>query len=305
MSITGIAYQRILRDTLANPVDDTMVVQSHSRCHISATKNLWLPLNRKSISMTDSSSQSEPTGSPAAAGRRSGLFDSTPWSEVLAAGDEQHENNRQSLERLCVLYWPPLHKYVRRKIRDEHLAQDLTQSFFERLLTGRSLRLADPARGRFRSFLVQAFEWHLSNEFREGRAIKRGGDIRIIPLDFSSGGFDVADDVSLSAEQVFDREWALTVLSQTMNRLEEEQTNADRMPLFNVLKSFLTGGAQTEGYAEVGKVLGMNEAAVRMAVSRLRTRYRELLREEILKTVASSQDVDDEIRHLFLAISAR
>lgn len=255
--------------------------------------------------MTDSSPKSEPTESPAAGGHRSGLFDSTPWSEVLAAGDEHHENNRQSLERLCVLYWPPLHKYVRRKVRDEHLAQDLTQSFFERLLTGRSLRLADPARGRFRSFLIQAFEWHLSNEFREGRAIKRGGDVRILPLDFSSSGFDLADDASLSAEQLFDREWALTVLHQTMNRLEEEQTNSERKPLFDVLKRYLTGGDQSGGYTEVCSTLGIHEAAARMAVSRLRTRYRELLREEIFKTVASSQDVDDEIRHLFLAISAR
>ncbi len=255
--------------------------------------------------MADTTPQRGPTGSLPAEGLRSKLFDSTPWSAVLAAGDEQHANNRQSLEHLCELYWPPLHKYVRRKVRDEHLAQDLTQSFFERLLTGRSLRLADPARGRFRTFLVQAFEWHLSNEFREGRAIKRGGDIRIIPMDFSSSSLDLVDDVSLSAEQVFDREWALTVLNQTMNRLEEEQTNEDRKPLFNVLKSFLTSGAKTEGYAEVCSAIGMNEAAARMAVSRLRSRYREVLREEILKTVASSQEVDDEIRHLFRAISTR
>lgn len=255
--------------------------------------------------MTEIRPQSQQTDGLVINEGRSGLFDSTPWSEVLAAGDEGHANNRQSLERLCVLYWPPLHKYVRRKVRDAHLAQDLTQSFFERLLTGRSLRLADPARGRFRTFLVQAFEWHLSNEFREGRAIKRGGDVRIIPLDFSSGNFNIADDSSLSAEQIFDQEWAIAVLNQTMVLLEEEQASANKKPLFNHLKRFLTGGAHSHGYAEVCQELGMNEAAARMAVSRLRSRYRELLREEILKTVASSQDVDDEIRHLFRAVSAR
>ena len=167
------------------------------------------------------------------------------------------------------------------------------------------MRLADPARGRFRTFLVQAFEWHLSNEFRDGRAIKRGGGIRIIPLDFSSGSFNIADDSSLSAEQIFDQEWAIAVLNQTMVLLEEEQTSANKKSLFNLLKRFLTGGAHSNGYSEVCQALGMNEAAVRMAVSRLRTGYRELLREEILKTVASSQDVDDEIRHLFRAVSAR
>ena len=233
-----------------------------------------------------------------------GLFDSTPWSEVLAAGDSRHVNNRHSLEVLCAMYWPPLHAYVRRKVRDQHVAQDLTQSFFERLLSGRSLKLADPARGRFRSFLIQAFEWHLANEFREGRAIKRGGDVQIFPLDFSSSSIELADDGSLSPEALFDREWALALLNQTMARLEAEQAAAQKSHLFDTLKAFLTGFEQTDGYVSVCGTLGMTESAARMAVSRLRTRYRELLREEILRTVASSQDVDDEIRHLFRAISA-
>lgn len=236
---------------------------------------------------------------------RKGLFDSTPWSQVLAAGDSCHANNRQSLEALCAMYWPPLHGYVRRKVRDPHLAQDLTQSFFERLLSGRSLKLADPARGRFRSFLIQAFEWHLANEFREGRAAKRGGDIQIFPLDFSSSSVELADETNLSPEQVFDREWALTLLNQTMSRLETDQQEAQKGEQFSRLKGFLSGGDQPGGYAAVCGLLGMTESAARMAVSRLRSRYRELLREEILRTVASSQDVDDELRHLFQAISQR
>lgn len=235
--------------------------------------------------------------------RAGGLFDSTPWSKVLAAGDSRHASQRTALQSLCTAYWPALHHYVRRKVKDVHLAQDLTQSFFERLLAGKSLKLADPARGRFRSFLIQAFEWHLANEFREGRAIKRGGDVQIFPLDFSSGSFELADDGSLSAEELFDREWALTLLNQTMARLEVEQGASQKKSQFEVLKGYLTGAERLGGYVEVSKTLGMTEPAARMAVSRLRTRYRELLREEILRTVASSQDVDDEILHLFRVIS--
>lgn len=232
-----------------------------------------------------------------------GLFESTPWSEVLAAGDSSHEHNRSSLETLCRLYWPPLHSYVRRKVRDQHLAQDLTQSFFQRLLTGRSLRLADPARGRFRAFLIQAVEWHLANEFRDSKAIKRGGDVQTFTLDFSSSNAELTDDSSLTPEQLFDRDWALTLLNQTMTRLEQEQVAANKDTLFRTFKGFLAGSAQPDGYAAICETLGMTEPAARMAVSRLRNRYRELLREEIMRTVASSQDVEDEIMHLFRAIS--
>lgn len=237
--------------------------------------------------------------------RRSGLFSSTPWSEVLAAANSRHGANRSALEKLCTAYWPPLHAYVRRKIRDSHLAQDLTQSFFERLLAGKFLKLADPARGRFRSFLLQAFEWHLANEFREGRAAKRGGAIRLFPLDFSSASSEIADDGELSAEQLFEREWALTLLNQTIQRLQEEQYTANKLQQFETLKVFLVGDGPVRSYASVCTSIGLTESAARMAVSRLRNRYREILRDEILKTVASTQDVDDEIKCLFRAVSAR
>jgi RNA polymerase sigma-70 factor (ECF subfamily) len=244
------------------------------------------------------------SGSSASEVQRAGLFDSTPWSEVLAAGDSTHLSNRSALEKLCLVYWPPLHSYVCRKVRDSHLAQDLTQSFFERLLAGKSLKLADPARGRFRSFLIQAFEWHLANEFREGRAAKRGGDVLIFPLDFSSNSLELADETSLTPEQAFERDWALTLLNLSMQRLQAEQSERARSQQFERLKAFLIGDGPAGGYATVCMDLNLSEPAARMAVSRLRTRYRELLREEILKTVASSQDVDDEIRQLFRALSA-
>jgi DNA-directed RNA polymerase specialized sigma24 family protein len=233
------------------------------------------------------------------------LFDSTPWIEVRAAGDSGHPSQRTALQSLCSAYWPVLHLYVRRKVKNVHLAQDLTQSFFERLLKGKSLKLADPARGRFRTFLIQAFEWHLANEFREGRAEKRGGKVKTFPLDFSSHDSWLADDETVTADQLFEREWAITLLNLTMERLRTEQSDAGKSEVFGVLKRFLTGEGPQGGYQAVCEQVALNEPAARMAVSRLRVRYRELLREEIAKTVASSQDVDDEIRHLFRAVSAK
>jgi DNA-directed RNA polymerase specialized sigma24 family protein len=255
--------------------------------------------------MSATASQPDDASDSAVDRRRGGLFDSTPWSQVLAAGDSKHVSNRSALEKLCTVYWIPLHAYIRRKVKDTHLAQDLTQSFFERLLQGKSLKLADPARGRFRSFLIQAFEWHLANEFREGRAAKRGGNVQVFPLDFSSSSSELADDCSLTPEQLFEREWALTLLNQTMQRLQSEQNDPRKQEQFETLKAFLIGAGSSGGYAAVCANVGLSEPAARMAVSRLRTRYRELLREEILKTVASSQDVDDEIHCLFRAISVR
>jgi len=237
--------------------------------------------------------------------RAGGMFDSTPWSGVLAAGDSRHASQRIALQSFCSACWLALHLYVRRKVKNVHLAQDLTQSFFERLLVGKSLKLADPARGRFRTFLIQAFEWHLANEFREGRAEKRGGKVQTFPLDFSRHDSLLADDESITADLLFEREWAITLLNLTMERLRTEQAVGDKAEIFDVLKRFLTGEGPQGGYQAVCEQVGMNEPAARMAVSRLRVRYRELLREEIARTVASSQDVDDEIRHLFRAVSVK
>lgn len=226
---------------------------------------------------------------------------------MLAAGDLARGNPVKSsqgsaLEKLCATYWPPLYAYVRRRVKDEHLAQDLTQSFFERLLTGKSLKLVDPARGRFRTFLIKAFDWHVANEFREGRALKRGGQTRVLSLDFAAV-HTLNDCASLTAEQIFQRQWALTLLNLVMDQLQAEQASQSKAEQFEQLKSFLVGEKRTGGYATVIEQLGMTEAAARMAVSRLRARYRELLRQEILRTVASSQDVEDEIHQLFKAFS--
>lgn len=248
--------------------------------------------------------QSSSADSSADHGAR-GLFEPTPWSAVLAAGNSDHPSRRTALETLCTVYWPPLHAYIRRKVNDPHLAQDLTQSFFHRLLAGRSLRFADPARGRFRTFLIQAFEWHLSNEYREQKTIRRGGHVHTFNLDFAIPASHLTHDGHLSAEQIFERDWALTLLQVSLDRLQQEQSDDRRRHQFDVLKGFLSGHCPEGGYAAASQQLTMTEPAARMVVSRLRSRFREIVREEILKTVSSGQDVDDEIRQLFRALSSR
>jgi len=233
------------------------------------------------------------------------MFEITPWSDVLTAGDAGNPSQRDALGKLCEVYWPPLHAYICRKISDPHLAQDLTQSFFCRILSKGTLRFADPARGRFRTFLLQAFEWHLANEFREDRAAKRGGKTKTFPTAFLKDTVPGSQDTGLTAEQLFERDWALTLLRVTMERLREEHSDGLQIRRFDLLKNFLMGQERTAGYSAVCDELEMTEAAARMAVSRLRARYREIIREEILRTVASSQDVDDEIRQLFRALSLR
>lgn len=230
------------------------------------------------------------------------MFESTPWSAVVAAGQLNPALQNVALERLCQLYWRPLYTYVRRRIQDADLAQDLTQSFFESLLSGNALRLADPARGRFRTFLIHALNWHLANENRDKQTVKRGGRNQTFAVDFSEVQA-IADHHSLTAEQLFDRDWAMALLNLAMLRLRDEQSSPQKLEHFEQLKVFLSGDRVEGGYQQVAQRLGMSEASARMAASRLRARYREILREEILATVASSQDIDDEIRHMFAVLS--
>lgn len=235
------------------------------------------------------------------------MFETTPWSIVLAAGGQaslDEGRQRVALEQLCALYWLPLHSYIRRKVGNRELAEDLTQSFFQRLLSGRTLQLADPARGRFRTFLLQSFEWHLANEFRECRAEKRGGRVRFLPVDLASLPDRRPESCQLTPDQLYEREWALTILQLTFDRLRDEQLLESRGLQFEVLKPFLAGNPPVNGYATAAAQLGMTEPAARMAVSRLRTRFRELLQAQIRSTLSSADDFDEEFHALFRALTA-
>jgi RNA polymerase sigma-70 factor (ECF subfamily) len=233
------------------------------------------------------------------------VFATTHWSLVVSAGRNDTPQARDALERLCRSYWFPIYAFVRRQGHGPHDAQDLTQEFFARLLESKSLAGADPARGRFRSFLLASLKHFLANEWDRARAQKRGGGQVLIPIDVATAetscGLDPADH--LTAEKIFERRWALTLLDQVLRQLRAEYVRDDREKLFEQLKPTLTEASRTVAYAEMAIRLGTTEGAVKVAVHRLRQRYREVLRAEIADTVASPGEVEDEIRNLFAALA--
>ena len=223
---------------------------------------------------------------------------------VLAAGKGASPDADAALASLCQTYWYPLYAFVRRLGHQPADAQDLTQEFFARLLEKQYLRAADPERGRFRSFLLSAVKHFLSKERDRAKAHKRGGGRKVLPLDFEAGEsrYSLEPTHEITAEKVYERRWALTLLDQVFARLRDEFDRAGKRNEFDRLKVYLTGGAATLSYRDVAAELGMTEGAVKVAVHRLRRRYRDLVREEIAQTVAGPEDVDEELRHLFAAL---
>ena len=207
---------------------------------------------------------------------------------------------------LCRTYWYPLYAYVRRAGYQQEDAQDLTQEFFARLLEKDDLKSADATRGRFRSYLLGALRHFLSNQKDHDRALKRGGTRRQLSLDYESAETRYSTEPShqLTPEHIFDRRWALTLLDAVLDELRREFVADAKQRLFDVLKVHLAGDANAPGYEQLAGELNMTAGAVKVAVHRLRRRYRELLRAHIADTVLSPQDVDDEIRHLFEAVRA-
>jgi RNA polymerase sigma factor (sigma-70 family) len=230
-------------------------------------------------------------------------FATTQWSLVLAAGDRRCADADRALDRLCRAYWPPLYAYVRRRVGDVHEAQDLTQAFFERLLEKRYLEQADPQRGRFRAFLITAFKHFLANEWDKAKSQKRGAGWSRLAFDFASHEpLHVKLSEERSAERLYERQWAIALLNRVMDHLQREMERKGQGRDFQCLKEFI-GGAGLSTYAAPAKELGITESAARMAASRLRTRYRELLRDEISQTICAAEDIDDEVRQLFRAIA--
>jgi RNA polymerase sigma factor (sigma-70 family) len=234
------------------------------------------------------------------------VFATTHWTVVLAAGRRHTPQSDRALEELCRTYWFPLYAYVRRRGHAKADAEDLTQAFFARFLEKNYLAGLSAERGRFRAFLLAALKHFLANEWDRSRAQKRGGGGLPLSLDWRTADtqFQVAATGGPGPEQAFDREWALALLAKVIERLRDECAAEGRAKQFEQLKVCLTSGPGEVPHAEAAQALGLGEAAVRVAVHRLRKRYRQLLRDEIARTLADPAQVDEEMRTLFGAFSA-
>jgi RNA polymerase sigma factor (sigma-70 family) len=231
-------------------------------------------------------------------------FTTTHWSVVLLAGESASVEADQALENLCRTYWYPLYAYVRRQGRSADDAQDLTQDFFARLLEKKYLRLADPQRGRFRTFLLSSLKNFLINEWEKSRTAKRGGADVTFSLDEQDAeGRYLAEPVDgLTPDRIYEKRWAVTLLEKVLARLREKYLMEDKAPLFEALKPYVWGETLMNGYDEVAARLNMSTGALRVAMHRLRESYRELLRDEVARTVASPAEIDEELRQLVAAL---
>jgi RNA polymerase sigma-70 factor (ECF subfamily) len=234
------------------------------------------------------------------------VFVTTRWSVVLTAGRNDTTGSRDALARLCQTYWYPLYAYVRRRGYSAHDAQDLTQEFFALIVEKQSLASADPNRGRFRSFILTAMSNFLRQEWGKARAQKRGGGSELISLDLAHAEqrYDLEPATSETPDKDFDKKWALALLESVMFQLESEYKRENKSDVFTALKQTLTGSRESQPYADLAKSLAMNEGAIKVAVHRLRKRYRELLQNEIANTVSSTEEIKEEMRHLFTALVA-
>lgn len=222
---------------------------------------------------------------------------------MLHAGRSQPTLAQNALAALCRTYWPPLYAYVRRRGQSAHDAQDLTQAFFARLLERGWIQRADPDKGRFRTFLLTALQRFLSDEWDRARALKRGGALPPVSLDALEADYQSAAATTLSADRLYDRQWALALLDRTLQRLEAECARAGRADEFAHLKPFLTADREELHYADVARAAGLTEGAARVAVHRLRRQYRRLFREEIAQTVDTPAEIEAEVRHLLQSLA--
>lgn len=231
---------------------------------------------------------------------RAGIFATTHWSVVLAAGQRESPEAADALEGLCRTYWYPLYVYLRRQGNRPEDAQDLAQEFFFRLLEKNYLAKADRERGKFRTFLLQSLKNFMINEWKAAGRRKRGGGFEFISIDAEAaeGRFAAESAPSADPENEYEQRWAVTLIEKALTTLRQEFQAADKARMFEELSGFIWGAQSTASYAEIAGHLHLTEGAVKVAVHRLRQRFRELLRAEIAHTVARPEDIDDELRHL-------
>ena len=234
-----------------------------------------------------------------------GRFPTTQWSRVVTAASRDASGAREALSALCQAYWYPIYAYIRHRGHAPEQAQDLTQDFFAYILERDLIAMADPTRGRFRAFLRTVCARQLADHRDRRNAAKRGGGRSPLPIDPCDAERRYAREPTheLTPERVFDRTWALTLLSRVVDRLRREYDDAGRSDRFEELLAVLTRDPASDSYAEIADRLGTTEGNVRVAVHRLRRRYGLLLREEIAVTVGDEAQIDDEIRALFSALA--
>jgi RNA polymerase sigma-70 factor (ECF subfamily) len=240
------------------------------------------------------------TGTMSSPVSKADWFATTQWTMVLTAQDQQSPQAGDALEKLCQRYWRPIYVFIRRCGHGPDDAQDLTQAFFARLLEKDYLKAADAAKGRFRTLLLTAAYRFLADERERTHAQKRGGAVIHVSMDElmaeESHPMGLAEVVT--PETIFERRWAETVLATVLSRLRQEFESAGQQDRFDTLKPLLATDKQAPSGAEIAAKLGLSESAAYSAVHRLRQRYGELLREEIAHTVASPEDVDEELQYL-------
>ncbi|MBI3416522.1 MAG: RNA polymerase sigma factor [Verrucomicrobia bacterium] len=247
-----------------------------------------------------------PTRDSSSALAARGAFATTHWSLVLAAGRDTSPEARAAMETLCRAYWYPLYAYVRRRGHSSEDAQDLAQEFFHRLLACDWVARADKTRGRFRTFLLSGLQNFLANEWRKANRLKRGGGTATIALDAleAEERYRVEPADVASADKLFERRWALTLLDRVLARLQAEEAAAGANKRFEALRGVLLGEPSEEGYAALARRFGVTESTVKSWVHRLRARYRELLREEVGQTVGNAEETQDELQHLMRVLSS-
>ena len=233
-------------------------------------------------------------------------FPPTLWSIVLKAGGECSAQSQEALAKLCDAYWYPLYAFVRRQGKSLHDAEDLTQGFFLHLFEKNGLDKVRPEKGRFRSFLLASLKHFLADEWEKSTAQKRGGGVSVVSFEVANAEERYrSEPVEQSdPEKLYERRWAITLLDRVLVRLEGEFAAAGRKDRFDQLHIFLSGDRENVTYGEAASRLGMTEGAVKIAVLRLRQRYRELLLTEVANTVASEKEVKEEMRHLFAVLGA-
>lgn len=228
-------------------------------------------------------------------------FADTHWSVVLAAGDSTSPRSIEALEKLCRTYWYPLYAFLRRRGYGEHDAKDFTQAFFTHLLERQAFRSVAADRGRFRSFLLKSLKNFLADEHDRQQAQKRGGGQVVISIDAEEAEhrYHLEPSASGTPEKLFDKRWAIALLDAALSKLEREYSKSGKGELFIQLRESLLDAAQKRTNGEIALLLGMNEEAVKKAGQRMRERYQSIIREEIGHTVATSAEIQEEMRHLW------